>query len=68
MLKYDHLPGKGLNVCFGWKINHIYKVHFSFYTDLIVAELTGLNFVDRIGGIVKELEVRKRENLRYIIY
>lgn len=26
-------------------------------TDLIVAELTGLNFVDRIGGIVKELEV-----------
>lgn len=26
-------------------------------TDLIVAELTGLNFVDRIGGIVKTLEV-----------
>jgi hypothetical protein len=26
-------------------------------TDLIVAELSGLNFVDKIGGIVKELEV-----------
>lgn len=28
-------------------------------TDLIVAEITGLNFVDHIGGIVKDLEVTK---------
>ena len=28
-------------------------------TDLIVAEITGLNFVDHIGGIVKDLEVNR---------
>lgn len=33
-------------------------------TDLIVNEISGLNFVDHIGGIVKELEINKNGEIK----
>ena len=34
--------------------------------DLIVTELSGLNFVDHIGGVVKDLEINKTGDVKKI--